>query len=252
MGVAEMPTAKGDFILMDYTAKIKENNELFDTSLAEEAKKSGHYHEGHLYEPMLVVVGEGWVLKGLDEKLEGQEVEKKIEIEVPPEKGFGPRDPSKIKMLPLRRFKDEKIAPAPGLEVEVDGRHAVIRSVGAGRVQLDFNPPLAGRTLIYEVEVKKILTTPLEKIQALTRRRIPTVDLDKFKFEVDEKQVTVKVPEEAYALEGISLAKRGLAFEVQKFFPTIEEVTFIENYRRKEVKPPKPEEQKPPEGSSPT
>ncbi|RJX16456.1 peptidylprolyl isomerase [Candidatus Bathyarchaeota archaeon] len=238
---------KGDFILMDYIAKIKETNTIFDTTFVEEAKKAGIFKENNVYEPMLVVVGEGWVLKGLDEKLVGLEVGKKITVEIPPEKAFGPRDPSKIKSIPLRKFQQQKITPYPGLEVEVDGKLAVVRSVGAGRVQVDFNPPLAGRTLIYEVEVKQILQTPIEKIKALIHRRIPTVSPEKFEVEFLNKKVTIKMPKESLSFDRLQLVKRGIVSDIQKFFPDVEEVVFVDRYvMKKEVKAgeaePKPEQ----------
>mgnify|MGYP000610232690 FL=1 len=226
---------KGDFILMDYVAKIKETNTVFDTSLAEVAKQNGIFRENFIYEPMLVVVGEGWVLKGLDEKLTGLEVGKKAVIEVPPEKAFGLRDPSKIKVVPLRKFQQQKITPYPGLEVEIDGKLAVVRSVGAGRVQVDFNPPLAGKTLIYEVEVKKLLQTPEEKIKALIHRRIPNIPPEKFELEFSEKTVTIKMPEEALSLDRLQPVKRGIASDIQRFFADIETIVFIDNSQMQKI-----------------
>ena len=65
-----MPLQKGDFILINYTAKVKETNEVFDTTLEEVAKKEHLYKEGEMYEPKLVVIGEGWMLKAIDESFE--------------------------------------------------------------------------------------------------------------------------------------------------------------------------------------
>jgi len=227
--------SKGDFILMDYVAKIKETDMVFDTNIDSVAKEAKIFKEDGIYEPMLVVVGEGWVLKGLDEKLVGIKVGEKTVIELPPEKAFGPRDPSKIKLIPLRKFQQQKINPYPGMEVEVDGKLAVVRSVGSGRVQVDFNPPLAGKTLLYEVEVKKILQTPLEKVKALIHRRMPKIDPEKFDVEFLEKNITIVMPEEALNIDRLQLVKRGLAFDIQKFFPDVEVVTFIDKYVKKKT-----------------
>jgi len=241
---------KGDFILMDYVVKIKETGAIFDTSIAEVARENKIFKENFVYEPMLVVVGEGWVLKGLDEKLVGLEVGKKTTIEVPPEEAFGPRDPSKIKPVPLRKFQQQKITPYPGMEVEIDGKLAVVRSVGAGRVQVDFNPPLAGRTLIYEVEVKQILQTPLEKIKALIHRRIPNIDVEKFEVEITDGTVTIHTPEEALSFDRLQLTKRGIALDIQKLLPEINEIVFVDKYLKKETKHLGKEEAKPEQASS--
>ncbi|MCJ7614312.1 FKBP-type peptidyl-prolyl cis-trans isomerase, partial [Candidatus Bathyarchaeota archaeon] len=64
-----MPIQKSDFIVVDYTGKVKETGEVFDTTSEEIAKENKLYKEGDIYEPRLVVVGEGWVLKALDEAL---------------------------------------------------------------------------------------------------------------------------------------------------------------------------------------
>jgi len=237
-------TKESDLILIEYTAKVKETGKIFDTSDAALAKKVGNYKENVIYEPMLVAIGANWVLKGLDEKLVGLEVDQKTTIEIPPEGAFGNRDPRKLKLVPLRKFTERKIAPYPGLEVDVDGKLAVVRSVGAGRVQVDFNPALAGKSLIYDLVVKRIFQEPLEKAKALTHRRLPTVPIDKFKVELSETAVKINIPEEAFDLERIQLAKRGVASDLQKFLPEFDEVTFIERYVRKEPKtaePTKPE-----------
>ena len=182
---------------------------------------------------MLVVVGEGWVLKGLDDELVGLEVGKPSTIELSPAKAFGSRDPSKLKLIPLRRFKTEDAPPRPGQNIEIDGKLAVVRSVGAGRVQVDFNPPLAGKTLVYELTVKKSLESKEEKIKALVHRRIQAVALEKFGLKLVEKEVAIEIPEEAFLMEGLQYAKRGIATDIQKFFPEIESTVFSETFKKK-------------------
>jgi len=146
-----MPISDGDFILVEYTGRVKETGEVFETTNEDVAKNEGLYRAGDIYEPRLIVVGEGWILKSVDEHLKEMDVGKTETIEVPPEEAFGPRDPNKVRMVPLRRFSSQRITPTPGMRIEFNGRLATVRSVGAGRVQLDFNPPLAGKTLVYEI-----------------------------------------------------------------------------------------------------
>ena len=227
-----MAFTKGDFITIDYTAKVKETGEIFDTTIEDIAKKESLYKQGDIYEPKLVVIGEGWMLKTLDESFPNFEIEKPSVIEISPDKAFGPRDPNKVKLVPLRRLTDKSITPTLGMRIEYDGKPATIRTVGAGRVQLDFNPPLAGKTLLYEVTVKKKLETPEEKMAALIRRRIAVVDISKFGLRIKKTKVTIEMPEDAFYLEGVQLAKRGIAMDIQKFFPEIESTEFIETFTR--------------------
>jgi len=229
-----LPFEKGDFVLIDYVARVAETGEVFDTTIEEVSRREGIYQEGGVYEPKLVVIGEGWVLRALEEAIQSMELEKTATIEIPPEKGFGNRDPEKVKMYPLRRFIAQGITPRVGMRVEVNGKVATIRAIGGGRVQLDFNPPLAGKTLIYEVTVRKKIETTEEKIKALIHRRIPQVDIGKFSLEIGEDSVTINVPEEAFFIEGIQVIKRGIFMDIQKFFPEKKTVRFIEVFKREE------------------
>ena len=235
-----MPFKKGDFLLIDYVARVSETGEVFDTTLEEVAKEEGVYKEGALYEPMLVVVGEGWILKALDESLLNLELGKKEKIKIPPEKGFGERDPDKIRLYPLRKLRAQGITPQVGMQLQIDGRLATVRTIGSGRVLLDFNPPLAGKTLVYEVTVQKKLQTVREKILALIHRRIPQVEIDKFNMIIRKDKVTIAIPEEAFYVEGLQIAKRGIFMDITKFFPEKTIVTFTETFKR-----PKPVEEAP-------
>jgi len=232
-----MVLQKGDFILIEYTAKVKETNEVFDTTNEEIAKKEHLHKEGEIYEPKLIVVGEGWMLKTLDESFTAMEPNKAATVEISPDKAFGARDPEKIKRVPLKQLLAKDINPAIGMRIEYGGKNAIIRSIGAGRVLLDFNPPLAGKTLVYDVTVQKKLETNEEKIGALIHRRIPIAEAEKFKLALKENALTVDMPEEAFYLEGVQVAKRGIFVDVQKFFPDITAVNFVETYKAE----PKPE-----------
>ena len=227
-----MPIQKSDFILVDYTGKVKETGEVFDTTSEETAKEKKLYKEGEVYEARLVVVGEGWVLKALDEALLNFKIKKKNSVEIPPEKAFGNRDPEKVRLVPFRRLVARGITPKLGMQIEYDKRLATVRTMGSGRVQLDFNPPLAGKTLVYEVTVKKRLKTDAEKITALIHRRISAVEAEKFNFKVGKANVTVNMPEEAFYVEGIQLAKRGIALDIQRFLSEIKTVKFVESFKK--------------------
>jgi peptidylprolyl isomerase len=236
--IIAMTLQKGDFILINYTAKVKETNEVFDTTIEETAKKEHLHKEGEVHEPKLVVIGEGWVLKELDENLTTMKLNKATSVEIPPEKAFGPRDPEKIKRVPLKQLLAKDVHnPTIGMRIEYGGKNATIRSIGAGRVLLDFNPPLAGKTLVYEVTVNKKLETNEEKISALIHRRIPVVEAEKIKFAVQEKTLTIDMPEDTFYIEGVQIAKRGIAMDVQKFLPEMTEIKFVESFRSE----PKPE-----------
>jgi peptidylprolyl isomerase len=137
------------------------------------------------------------------------------------------------------------ITPQLGMRVEYEGKLAIVRTLGAGRVQLDFNPPLAGKTLVYEVTVHRKLETEEEKINALIHRRIPSVDVSKFEVKNKKTMVEIEVPEEAFYIEGLQAAKRGIAIDIQKFFAEKDTVAFAETFKKKTSATEKPTVEKP-------
>jgi peptidylprolyl isomerase len=113
-----VPIQKSDFIIVDYTGKVKETGEVFDTTSEETAKENKLYKEGDIYEPRLVVTGEGWLLKALDEALLTFKLNKKETVEIPPENAFGNRDPEKVKLIPIKRLAARGITPRLGAQIE--------------------------------------------------------------------------------------------------------------------------------------
>jgi peptidylprolyl isomerase len=240
--IQKMALQKGDFILIDYVAKVKETNEVFDTTKEDVAKKEHLHKEGRIYEPKLVVIGESWVLQALDDSLKTMEVGKPSTVEITPDKGFGQRDPEKIKRVPIKQLYAKEINPVVGAQIEFQGKNATVRSIGAGRVLLDFNPPLAGRTLVYDVTVTKQLESKEEKIGALVHRRIPIVEENKFTLSTKNTTLTIDVPEDAFYIEHLEIYKRGIAMDIQKFLPDFTEIKFVETFKSE----PKPAAVAPP------
>ena len=227
-------SSQPEFILIDYVAKIKDTGEIIETTIAEEAKRAGIYSADKNYEPLLVILGEGRVIRGLEEALSQMNEGEEKEVEIPPEKAYGIRDPKKVKIIPLREFRKARVEPVPGRVVEINGALAVVRAVSGGRVQVDFNHPLAGKTLVYRIKVIKKLKDPVEKAKALIHRRIKRVPIDKFRVEIDDKARVVKVhvPEEAMLIEDIQYAKMALAKEFSEYLGA-EKTIFIEEIARK-------------------
>jgi peptidylprolyl isomerase len=227
-----LPFKNGDFILANYTLKIKETGEIVGTTFESVAKETKLYRGEERYEPFFIIVGENWVPKGLDEALTGLEVGKASSIELPPEKGYGVRDPKKVRLVPLRKFRAEGLTPVPGLQVNIDGKAAQIRSVGAGRVQVDYNHPFAGKTLIYDLTIEKVLETEEDKVRYLIHKRLPPLDQQKFNITIQIGKLEVEIPEEAFFLEGLQVAKRTVTADVEKYLTKIETVTFLEKFKK--------------------
>ena len=196
-----MTIKKGDFVELDYTGKIKDDNKIFDTTIQKVAEDAGllHKHEpGHdhdhsdQYSPVKICVGEKHVLPGLDEKMEGLDIGKHT-INLEDVHAFGKKDAKLVTLLPMSLFKKQEIKPFAGLELNIDGRLGIVRSVSGGRVLVDFNHPLASKDIIYDLDIKKIITDNKEKMQALLK----LVRLPNSGFEIKDSVVTIKLDQVA-------------------------------------------------------
>jgi peptidylprolyl isomerase len=226
-----MTFEKDSLIYLNLTSTVKETNELIETTLEEKAKEHNVYDPTRKYTSRLVAIGEGWVLEGLDNKLKEMSVGEKAIIEIPPEKAFGTWDPSKVRILPLRRFGEKAAQLKVGDEIELDNKICYVKLIGSGRVHVDFNHKLAGKNIIYEVEILEELKGDDEKVKALFSRRIP-VDKEKFKFAIQESVITFELPEEIYLEEGLQIVKRALSNDIFKFLPAINKVILQESYEK--------------------
>lgn len=185
---------QGDFVEIQYVGKVKETGKIFDVTDEIKAKQANVYKEGNKYEPIQVIVGAGHIIQGLDESLLNIEVGETKTFDIPADKGFGKRDSSLLQLLPLNDFKKHGIFPRAGLKIEINGHWATVRSVSSGRVKLDFNHPLAGKTLLYEVTVNKKIDDLTEKINSILKVRAPGIDVtsQKIKFEEDKVNIELK------------------------------------------------------------
>ena len=234
-----MTFKKGQLILLDYTAKIKDTGEVFETTIEEDAKKNSIHEPNVKYQPKLVSVGESWVLKGLDDALPETSVGDKKTIEVSSDKGFGARDKGKVRMIPLRKLGEDAEKVSVGDTVEVDNKKGIIRYIGSGRVQIDYNHRYAGKTILYEINVKKSLDADDDMISAILQSRMPVED-DKLVFKKNGDSLDITIPEEIFRAEGLPVIKHFTQLDLFKFVSSIKKINFIETYRNNQ--PPKPKE----------
>jgi len=175
---------KKDFVEIEFTGKIK-GGEIFDSNIKKDLEK---LNPNANPKPLIFSLGEGMFLKGIDDFLMDKEIGKYI-IELSPEKAFGPRVKEFVQMVPIKLFQGQNIRPVPGAVFNFDGRIAKVLSVSGGRVMVDFNNPLAGKDVIYEINVLRKVDDLNEKIKSfidfLFRREL--------KFSVQNKKLIIEV-----------------------------------------------------------
>lgn len=223
----------GDIVLADFDGWIQESNELFDTTSEASAKENNIYNEKMVYGPQPLIVGKGRLFPGLDESILKAEVGKEQEVVLPSEKAAGPRDPKLVELHPLREFVKQEIEPRVGLEVTVKNRQAIITAVTAGRVRLDFNNRLAGKTLKYKFKVVEKPSNPTEITKLLLKMAYGTAD--GFEIEHHGKNYKIKLADTCKYDQRWLLAKYRLVSDLREVAGA-ETISFIEEYTKPEKK----------------
>ena len=183
--------SKNDFIELEFTGKIKNTDEIFDTTIKSDAEKLNPDIKD--VKPLIIAVGNKMLPEGFDADLEGKEENKEYSIDIKPDKAFGKRNPQMVRMIPSKFFHDQKINPQRGMQFDIDGQLTRILSVSGGRILVDFNNPLAGKEITYTYNIKRKITNLDEKINALQEFFFRK----KFEFKVDlkKKLITLSLEE---------------------------------------------------------
>ncbi len=228
---------KGDFLRIEYTGRIAATGELFDTTSEEVAKKENAFNPKQRYGPVLAIIGAGMAVPGVERNLLEMKEGDEREFDLQPPEAFGPRNPSRIRIIALAKFIKEKINPYPGAFVNIDGMDARIQSVSGGRVRVDFNHPLAGRELHYKLKL-------LFRIDSVQERAFSLLDHYNLKAEREVKESTLEITTEKPIQE---IVQKMLSESIKKWIPEIKDVKFsvsepkkAESVGKPDVEGPKP------------
>ncbi len=229
--------SKNQVAIVEYSIYIKDTGELVDTTSEAEAKLNRKYVEGSIYEPEVVVVGEGRFFQGFEEALTSCKESEEVEFEVPPEKAFGPRDPGKIRTFPRRLFERQNVKLEVGKEVRIDGELGRILAIEGGRVVVDFNHPLAGKTLKLKLKVLRVVNDPTEAIRYLVKRRLRGVKPEDILVKVNPEsgQATIEIPRRFRVSSEIQYLKSLAAYDILKYVKGVNEVVFVDRFTRDEI-----------------
>ena len=180
-----MATNKNDFVELEFIGKIKDG-EIFDTNITKEAEKIGIAIDETSF---IICIGQGMVIPGLDKALENKETGKKYSVEIAPKEAFKDRNPSLVKLIPIKAFKEKNVNPYPGMTLALDNMLVKIIIVSGGRVLADFNNPLSGKIVTYEFTVKRKIENINEKVQAITDYFIKK----ETKFEIKDEKIILDI-----------------------------------------------------------
>ncbi len=237
---------EGDFILVKITAKTQKGK-IFQVSSIEDAKKAGFYEEKkeHLYTPEFVIVGKpGFLNEGLTETLKGLNYFEKKSVRIPPTKAFGKRDPKKIERIGIAKFKKLNEGKNPELGQDFskkDGQRGTVTNVIQGRVIIDYNHPLAGQSIDYNIEAVDKIEEFNDKIEYfMINKGIPKQNVEEFKlfYNKEDKSIEFIVPK-MFLFQNLTYLKFGLAMDLQTHLgEEVGDVKFIEVYEKMPIPTP--------------
>lgn len=205
-----MTIKEKDFVEIEFTGKIKDSQEIFDSNIQEDIKKAKL--DIKEIKPFILSVGQKMLPSGFDQDLIEKEINKKYTLELKPEDAFGKRDKELIKMVPTRLFLEQRINPQRGMQLNLDGQIVKILSNSGGRTLIDFNHPLAGKEVVYNYKINRIVKNENEKIDAL----FDFFFKQKLEYEVKDKKIIFKE------------LKKELKPYLQIFAPKIKEILDLE------------------------
>lgn len=124
------------------------------------------FEDSHEGSPVLYLHGHRTMLPGLEEALNGKVAGDCFDVTVPPAKGYGERKEGAVQRVPKKHLLS-KGKLTPGMIVELNTEHgaqeAVVLKVGLKNIDIDGNHPLAGKTLLFSVEVVDVRQATAEE-----------------------------------------------------------------------------------------
>lgn len=224
----------GDIITMDFDAWVIDTDgteELFDTTNEEHAKAGDIFNEKATYTPIITIVGDGRMLPGLDKSLLKAEIDKKSTVEIPPEEGAGERLPNMVEIFSVRELQKQDINPEPGMRVQIKNKMGTITNMTSGRVRVDFNDPLAGKTLRYEYNIIKKAETPEEKVLGIVEADYGKSE--EFKATMKGDELTLVLADMCKYDQAWFTLKYKIVSDLRQYLD-IKTINFVEEYVKKE------------------
>ncbi|MFB6203750.1 MAG: peptidylprolyl isomerase [Candidatus Nanohaloarchaea archaeon] len=213
---------EGDIVLVDYVGRA--DGEIFDLTMEDVAEEENFNAGRQNFEPIPVLVGEGYVIPGFEEKVKEMEVGDEEEFDIPSEKAYGSRDSDNIETYPEKEFDRQDVNVNVGDELMIGRRKGRVISKGSGRVRIDFNHPLAGKDLHYRAKINEKVEDDEEKARYIFKYRLGHGEIE---FEDDTAVIDHHHEEEDHQHEIPDDVRDAIREEIKEY-TSFSEVEFRE------------------------
>ncbi len=149
---------KDSIVKVHYIGTFPKTDDIFDTSRKEIAKDKGIYTEKRDYAPLEVKMGEKQVIVGFENALLDMKEGERKKVTIPPEQAYGQPTEQRIVDVPSTNFDQADVKPEKGMLIQTQQGIAAIVDIDEDQqtIKLDFNHPLAGKTLEFDLEVVEV------------------------------------------------------------------------------------------------
>lgn len=146
----------GDTVGVDYIGQT-EDGKIFDTSLEQVAKDNALYSPQRGYAPLEFTVGSGQMIPGFENAVKGMHVGEEKTVSLEPKDAYGEVREDLVVAVSGSQFAQAGITPEVGATYQTaQGMTAVVKAISGDMVIMDYNSPLAGKTLIFTITLKSI------------------------------------------------------------------------------------------------
>ena len=224
----DVSVKEGEFVKVDYTARRVTDSSLVYTTIEKVAKDAQVNNPDVKYRPQLIVIGKNNAIRGVEDAVKGMSVGETKTVEIEPKNAFGERDEGLVNVMRLSDFRERDMDPQPGMQVNIDGSVATVKSVNSGRVVVDMNHPLAGEKLVYEIKVLEKMDSDQDKVRAIAEHYSLMPDSVAVSGNVAKMTFGTKIEKNADFL----VNKATAAEAVLRYMPNMEKVVAEEEYAR--------------------
>jgi len=184
---------EGTIVHVDYELYNGENGDLIETTREAIAKEHETHQEGRTYSPMVCVVGSGNLIPGFEAALAEAKANKEVEVVIQPADAYGEKDPAEIETISIDKLVRAVQDPNSlyiGAPVNIGGRQGYLSYLAAGRARIDYNHPMAGKTLKYSFKIVKVVEGKDEQVMALLESNTGHSDFQ-VSFDGDDLNITI-------------------------------------------------------------
>ncbi len=186
---------EGTIVHVDYELYNGETGELIETTREKVAKEHESHQESRTYQPMVCVVGGGQLIPGFEAALGEAKANKEIEVLIAPAEAYGEKDITQIETISIDKLIRAVQDPNSlyiGAPVNINNKQGHLSYLAAGRARIDYNHPMAGKTLKYTFKIVKVVEGKEDQVMALLEAN---TGHSEFKVSFDGDDLNIVIPQ---------------------------------------------------------